>query len=81
MSYYNEEEGNYVQGADDFYFAFFWLVVFTGIRVATMEYVLKPFARAGGISSKKGLTRFAEQGWMFLYYTASWSLGLVSLFA
>jgi len=42
-----------------------------------MEYVLKPFARANGIKSKKGLVRFAEQGWMFLYYAASWCLGMV----
>jgi acyl-CoA-dependent ceramide synthase len=80
MSYYNEKEGIYLQGPDDYYFAFFWLVIFTGLRVATMEYVLKPCARAGGIVSKKGMTRFAEQGWMFLCYAASWSLGMVSTY-
>jgi acyl-CoA-dependent ceramide synthase len=80
MNYYSEKEGHYTQGIDDFYFVFTWLVIFTGLRVATMEYVLKPFARAGGIVSKKGMTRFAEQGWMFLYYGASWCLGMVGIF-
>jgi acyl-CoA-dependent ceramide synthase len=77
MSYYDEAEDNYTQGFDDFNFVFFWLVIFTGLRVAIMEYVLRPCARAGGIMSKKGTTRFAEQAWMFLYYAASWSLGMV----
>jgi len=79
MSYYNAEEGNYTQGVDDFYFVFFCMVVFTGARVAVMEYILKPFARANGISTKKGLTRFEEQGWMFIYYSIAWGVGMVSL--
>jgi len=78
MSYYDESAGIYTQGYNDFNFAFTWAVIFTGLRVAVMEYVLKPFARANGIRSKKGLVRFGEQGWMFLYYAASWCLGMVS---
>ncbi|KIW04535.1 uncharacterized protein PV09_04289 [Verruconis gallopava] len=80
MSYYNKQEDNYLVGTDDFYFAFSWLVIFTGVRVATMEYLLKPFARSNGIKSKKGLVRFAEQGWMFIYYGASWSLGMYIMY-
>lgn len=43
-----------------------------------MEFVLKPFAQWGGIQTKKGRTRFAEQGWMFVYYSGFWALGMVS---
>jgi acyl-CoA-dependent ceramide synthase len=79
MSYYDEATGTYTQGYDDLNFAFTWLVIFIGLRVAVMEYVLKPFAKANGIKSKKGLVRFTEQGWLLLYYAASWLLGMVSI--
>lgn len=42
-----------------------------------MEYMLDPLARLGGIRSKKGLDRFKEQAWLIVYYTVSWSLGMV----
>jgi very-long-chain ceramide synthase len=57
-----------------------WIVVFTGLRVAAMDYILAPFAKWAGIRSKKGQVRFAEQGWLFLYDSTFWSLGMVSAF-
>jgi very-long-chain ceramide synthase len=54
-------------------------VIFTGLRVATMDYVLDPLARSGGIKSKKGLDRFKEQGWLIVYYSGSWALGTVGM--
>lgn len=58
-------------------FVAFWTVVFTGMRVLAMEYILDPLARMAGIRTKKGLDRFKEQAWLVIYYTASWSLGMV----
>ena len=56
---------------------FYWIVVFTGLRAAVMDYVLVPLALRGGIEKKKDKIRFAEQGWMFLYSGAFWLFGMV----
>ena len=64
-------------GTDDLSFVLLWTVIFTGLRVAVMEYLLDPLARLGGIRSKKGLDRFKEQAWLVVYYIGSWSLGMV----
>jgi very-long-chain ceramide synthase len=78
MSYYDSETQQYGRGWDDMYFVFFWIVLLTGMRAAIMDYVLKPFAKWGGVESKKAVVRFTEQGWVFIYYVLSWSLGMVS---
>jgi very-long-chain ceramide synthase len=78
MSYPLPEANAYTRGTDDAYLVLFWIVLFTGLRAAVMDYVLKPFARWGGIHSTKGLIRFAEQGWLVVYDSAFWSLGMVS---
>jgi len=77
MSYYNPQTGQYGCGTDDLPFVAFWAVIFTGARVLVMEYLLDPLARAGGIRTRKGLDRFKEQAWLIVYYTVSWSLGMV----
>jgi acyl-CoA-dependent ceramide synthase len=77
MSYYNSETKMYGCGTDDMAYVVFWTVMFTGMRVLVMEYLLDPLARLGGIKSRKGLNRFKEQAWLIVYYTASWSLGMV----
>lgn len=79
MSYYNPETKMYGCGTDDLPFVLLWSVIFTGVRVAVMEYLLDPLARLGGIRTKKGLDRFKEQAWLIVYYTGSWSLGMVRL--
>jgi hypothetical protein len=56
-----------------------WIVVFTGLRAAVMDYVLKPFAQWAGVTNNKTQTRLAEQAWMLLYYIVFWTLGMVSL--
>lgn len=66
-------------GTDDLPYVVFWTVAFTGLRVAVMDYMLDPLARLGGIKTKKGLDRFKEQAWLIVYYTISWSLGMVRL--
>jgi hypothetical protein len=80
MSYYHAEAQNYTQGWEDAYFVLFWIIVITGARVAVMDYMLKPIARFGGIRSKKTETRFAEQGWLVVYYSLFWTLGMVRTF-
>jgi|SRR5690242_822751 len=77
MSYYNPETSMYGCGTDDLPYVLFWTVAFTGLRVAVMDYMLDPLARLGGIRTKKGLDRFKEQAWLIVYYTISWSLGMV----
>ncbi|CAN9122936.1 unnamed protein product [Alternaria alternata] len=80
MSYYNPETDMYGCGTDDLPFVLLWTVIFTGVRVAVMEYMLDPLARLGGIRTKKGLDRFKEQAWLIVYYTASWSLGMYIMY-
>lgn len=64
-------------GVDDLPFVLLWIIIFTGVRVSIMEYVLEPLARMGGINSRKGLIRYKEQAWLIVYYSIFWSLGMV----
>ncbi|KAI1179168.1 longevity-assurance protein [Nemania sp. FL0916] len=75
LSGYNPSTGKYAIGHDDLYFLGFCVVLFIGIRAGSMKYVLVPFAKSWGLSHKKR-TRFAEQGWMFMYNAVFWSLGM-----
>lgn len=77
LQYYNANSGKYGAGFDDSYFVAFTVVLLTGLRAATMEYALAPFAKYMGICKKKEVTRFAEQAWLVLYCTTFWSLGFV----
>jgi len=77
LSYYDSDNGLYGCGIDDLYFLAFWIVLFTGLRVLVMEYILDPIARFNGIKTRKGLVRFKEQAWLAMYCTGSWSLGMV----
>ncbi|KAF1999048.1 longevity-assurance protein-like protein [Amniculicola lignicola CBS 123094] len=76
LSYYNPETDQYGCGTDDLPYVAFGVVVFTGVRVLVMDYVLDPLARMGGIKGKKNLTRFKEQAWLVCYCTCFWSLGM-----
>lgn len=69
----------YAVGIDDTYLILFCIVLFTGLRAGTMESILAPLGKLQGITNRKELTRFTEQGWMIVYYTFFWSLGVVSL--
>ncbi|KAL9085178.1 MAG: hypothetical protein Q9165_007709 [Trypethelium subeluteriae] len=80
LSYYDSTKGLYTQGWDDLYMVAFWLVIFTGLRVAVMDYVLSPFAQLWGIQKKKTRVRFAEQAWLLCYDTPSWSLGMYLMY-
>ena len=75
IKYRDPETGLYAKGKDDIYFVSFWVIMFTFLRAAVMEHLLIPIAKKEGI---KTTTRFAEQGWLFIYYSTSWTLGMVS---
>jgi len=79
LSYHNPESGEYGLGGKDGYLILFFIVLFTGLRAAAMEYILAPFARSWGISKRKDVTRFSEQAWLLVYYTVFWPLGMVRL--
>lgn len=72
---YNERTSKYGAGFDDIYFVFLVVVILTGLRAATMEYVLAPYAKYMGLPKKKEVTRFSEQAWLVMYCVVFWSLG------
>ncbi|CAI6308651.1 unnamed protein product [Periconia digitata] len=80
LSYYNSETDQYGCGTDDLPFVALWLVMFTGLRVAVMEYFLGPAAGWSGIKTRKGVERFKEQGWLICYCVCSWSLGMYIIY-
>ena len=53
------------------------IVVLTGLRAGTMDYILLPLAQVAGVRKKKDQVRFAEQGWVLIYDTTMWILGMV----
>ncbi|OAA54909.1 sphingosine N-acyltransferase lac1 [Cordyceps fumosorosea ARSEF 2679] len=75
LSYFNPATGNYAIGADDVHLIIFFIVLFTGLRASCMEYMLAPLGRSRGITKRKDLTRFTEQGWLFVYYSVFWTMG------
>lgn len=77
LSYLNERSGKYATGFDDLYLIAFFIVLFTGLRAGTMEYILAPFGRLNGITKRKDLTRFSEQAWLLIYYAVFWPTGVV----
>lgn len=77
LSYFNTASGQYAIGFDDIYAIAFCIIAFTGLRAGTMEYVLAPLGKTQGITKRKDLTRFSEQGWLFVYYCVFWTMGVV----
>ncbi|RFU25163.1 hypothetical protein B7463_g11177, partial [Scytalidium lignicola] len=75
LSYPTDTEGVYRQGTDDIHFVVAWVVYFTALRATSIEWILRPMATYLGIAKKNNL-RFAEQGWMVMYYSVLWTLGM-----
>jgi acyl-CoA-dependent ceramide synthase len=75
LSYYNPASGNYSLGLDDAYLVSCWVVIFTGLRAAVMDYILIPLAK--GVNERNKI-RFSEQAWLLVYYSVFWTLGMVS---
>lgn len=76
LSHYNPEKGTYVQGSRDIYFAIGSVVGFTAARAIIIDWIFQPIAQASGLKRKTSL-RFAEQGWLVVYYGGYWSFGMV----
>lgn len=76
LSYRDEFTGEYNVGFDDNYFVVVLIAVLTGLRDATMRFVLDPLAAAWGLGRARSM-RFKEQAWMVVYYATSWSVGTV----
>lgn len=53
------------------------MLLLTGLRASAMKLVLSPLATRWGVERSKDATRFAEQGWMLIYYNVFWPLGMV----
>lgn len=77
LSYFNEATGKYATGQDDLCLIAAFIVLFTGLRAGTMDYVLAPFAKLNGITNRKDMTRFSEQAWLLIYYMIFWPTGVV----
>ncbi|CAG8556677.1 3242_t:CDS:2 [Diversispora eburnea] len=75
----NPNTGLYRKSKDDAYFISFWVILFTLLRAFIMDYILIPLAKMGGIRNDKR-TRFAEQGWSFLYYSVFWTIGMYIMY-
>ncbi|KAK4512123.1 uncharacterized protein ATC70_013366 [Mucor velutinosus] len=67
--------GLYKKSLWDIAFLFFYFLVFTFLRAAAMEYVLKPMSVYLKVPRGKKL-RFAEQSWLVIYYSISFGSGL-----
>ncbi|KAJ1956360.1 Sphingosine N-acyltransferase lag1, partial [Dipsacomyces acuminosporus] len=68
--------GRYYRGSQDAYFIMYWVAAFTLVRALIMYKVLEPFARWYGVDTEHKVTRFAEQGWLTVYYIVSNTVGL-----
>lgn len=76
LSYPSQTDRTYLQGLDDIYFILAWTINFTALRAISIEWILRPLAKYLGVAKKSHL-RFAEQGWLALYYGTFWTLGMV----
>ncbi|ORZ37007.1 TLC domain-domain-containing protein [Catenaria anguillulae PL171] len=59
----------------DVAFVVFGIIIWTLVRAVTIDHVLKPLARKLKCT-RSHVERFGEQGWLGLYYSVSWSIGM-----
>lgn len=69
----------FIHEHSDAFFVVFYFVLFWFLRDASIRWVWEPLAGRFGITSKRAVARFAEQGWALLYFSVFWSIGMVSL--
>lgn len=77
LSYYNPDTGKYALGFNDASLVGYWVLVFTVLRAATMDYALMPLAKKAGVKTARDQVRFCEQAWLLVYYSFFWTLGMV----
>ena len=73
---YAQGNGLYVQGSEDALFVLGWLVLLTAIRATIIE-CLYEFVTRLRVMSRKASMRFAEQGFLLIYDSTSFSVGMV----
>lgn len=76
---YRSESGLHSQGPEDLQLVVSFIVVFTAIRAFALDYVLTPAASILGIRRQKPKIRFAEQGFLLIYYCVYWTWGVYLL--
>lgn len=67
----------YGKGPKDLLFLGFYIIVFSFVRQALTEYLLRPLARALGLKTEGKITRFMEQAYAVVYFSWSGAFGLV----
>lgn len=72
-----DDSTRYEKGLLDFAFLGFYIIVFSFIRQAVTEYLIRPFARWAGLKTDAKQTRFMEQAYAIIYNVISGGLGLV----
>ncbi|KAF9114215.1 sphingosine N-acyltransferase lag1 [Mortierella sp. AM989] len=71
--------GLYSKAWTDLNFILFWVVAFTFLRAFVMTVILKPIAIRCGVKGEHQRNRFQEEGWVFVYYSISWTMGMYVL--
>ncbi|KAI8595146.1 TLC domain-containing protein [Dissophora ornata] len=75
----NPINGLYSKTWTDLNFIFFWIVAFTFLRAFVMTLILRPVAVRCGVKREHQRNRFQEEGWVCLYYSLSWAMGMYVL--
>ncbi|KAF2857669.1 longevity assurance proteins LAG1/LAC1 [Piedraia hortae CBS 480.64] len=73
---YADAVGGFSPGPRDLYLVCSFIVIFTAVRAFCLDYVLIPLAVRCYVRTRKARLRFAEQGYMMVYYLLYWSWGL-----
>lgn len=72
-----DEGQRYGKGPWDLAFLAFYIVVFSFLRQSITEFFIRPFAMRLGLKTEGKITRFMEQAYAVVYFSASGAYGLV----
>lgn len=70
----------YGKGILDLEFLAFYIIVFSFLRQAVTEYLIRPLANSLGLKTNLKQLRFMEQAYAIIYNVVSGGVGLVSFF-
>ncbi|BGP42499.1 sphingosine N-acyltransferase lag1 [Rhodotorula kratochvilovae] len=71
-----DDHTRYGKGPKDLAFLAFYIVVFSFIRQAITEYLIRPLARRLGLRTEGKVVRFMEQAYAVVYFSWSGAFGL-----
>lgn len=72
-----DDHVRYGKGPLDLAFLAFYIVVFSFLRQSITEYLIRPLASQLGLRTEGKITRFMEQAYAVVYFSASGAFGLV----